>query len=441
MEKLSKLEEAMAKKLDVNPGKSLYDPDWRSKELNLDEVIKKYPGFPPLVILKADLQRRGVKVTGRAAAHIDPEKIAVNSRSNNFENEGYIPNGLLLRDGSSVITYLSSDAPEPFTRFRDPYYVDFIDGRPVITDNGRVIEEAAYWPKPDYYDKKTTKGTPMWHVLSARPQRLEINTYQNCDFWKLPGLACKYCYTGFLYNLMKDQKPEIIDFEDAAEAVGEALKQPGRWRSIQFCGGSRLDGDEALDAEVDLYIDILKRIEKYLPDRRAMVQMVATAFNPRQLRRLRDETILTGYTSDIEVLDKDVFNAICPGKAKYIGYDEWKNRLYHAVDIFGAGRITTGIVSGVELAQPFGFANEEEALEKSLAEAEDLARHGVGVCQTVYNNMAPGSMLYRQKNQPLEYNIAFAEGLDKLSRKHNIDFTFDDYRTCGNHPNTDLARI
>jgi hypothetical protein len=125
---------------------------------------------------------------------------------------------------------------------------------------------------------------------------------------------------------MKDQKPEIIDFEDAAEAVGETLKQPGRWRSIQFCGGSRLDGGETLDAEVDLYIDILKRIEKYLPERRAMVQMVTTAFNPRQLRRLRDETILTGYTSDIEVLDKDVFNAICPGKAKYIGYDEWKNR-------------------------------------------------------------------------------------------------------------------
>jgi hypothetical protein len=172
-----------------------------------------------------------------------------------------------------------------------------------------------------------------------------------------------------------------------------------------------------------------------------MVQMVATAFNERQLRRLHDETILTGYTADIEVLNEDVFNWICPGKAQYIGYQGWKDRLYKAVEIFGPGRISTGIVSGVELAQPQGFSSEEEAIEKSLSEAEDLAKHGVGICQTVYNNMAPGSALYRQKNQTLEYNIAFAKALDDLSRRYDIDFTFDDYRTCGNHPNTDLARI
>jgi hypothetical protein len=281
----------------------------------------------------------------------------------------------------------------------------------------------------------------MWHVLSARPQRLEINTYQNCDFWKTKGQFCKYCYTGFLYSLLQGEKKEFIDLEDAAEAVGEALTQPGRYRSIQFCGGSLLGGDELLDDEVNLYIDILKRLEKYLSDERAMVQMVATAYNERQIRRLHDETILTGYTSDIEVLDENVFAQVCPGKARAIGYQGWKDRLFRAADIFGAGRVTTGIVSGVELAQPFGFSSEEEALEKSLREAEDLARHGIGVCQTIYNNTVPGCALYREKSQTLEYNIRFAEELDALSRRYDLDFTFDDYRTCGNHPNTDLARI
>jgi hypothetical protein len=420
-----------------------YDPLWREKELSLRQVIGKFPDFPALVILKADLQRRGVKMTQRAADAIDPKKAAVNARNTNFENlgGGYTPNGLLLRDGSSVITYVADAAPEPFTRIRDPYYIDLEDGKPVITDNGEVIDEVSYWPKPDYADKLTSKGTPMWHVLSARPQRLEINLYHNCDFWKQQGQFCKFCYTGFLYNLLRHEKKEFIDNEDAAEAVGEALKQPGRYRSIQFCSGSLLSGDELLDDEVNLYIDILKRIERYLPGKKAMVQMVATAYNEGQLRRLHDETILTSYTSDIEVLNEDVFNRICPGKAQFIGYQGWKERLYRAQDIFGAGRVTTGIVSGVELAQPYGFTDEEEAMEKTLAEAEDLAIHGIGVCQTIYNNTVPGSALYKEKSQSLEYNIAFAKRLDEISRKHGIDFTFDDYRTCGNHPNTDLARI
>ncbi|MDR3313577.1 MAG: radical SAM protein [Oscillospiraceae bacterium] len=427
-------------KLPYNAG---HDPQWREKEPGLREVIRKYPDIPPLVILKTDLQRRGVKMTKRASAAVDTKKVAVNVRANNFENlmGGPTPVGVLLRDGSSVITYVAGAAEEPFARIRDPYYIDLsTDGKPVIVDDGEVIDEAIYWPRPDYYDKVTRKGTPMWQVLGARPQRLEINGYQNCDFWK-KGQPCRYCYLGFLCKMLRGKKNEFIDLEDAAEAVGEALKQPGRYRSIQLCNGTMLGGAELLDDEVDYYIDILHRIERYLPGHDAMVQMVATAFNERQLRRLKDETILTGYTSDIEVLDAEVFQHLCPGKANAIGYAEWKNRLFRAVDIFGAGRVTTGIVSGAEFAQPGGFTTEEEALERCLAEAEDFAKHGVGICQTVYNNTAPGCALYKQRSQTLEYNIAFLKGLDAISRRWGVGFEFDDYRTCGNHPNTDLARI
>lgn len=56
------------------------------------------------------------------------------------------------------------------------------------------------------------------------------------------------------------------------------------------------------------------------------------------------------YTADLEVLDEKMFEWICPGKAHYVGYNNWKERLYQAVDIFGRGYVNTGIVSGIELA-------------------------------------------------------------------------------------------
>jgi hypothetical protein len=268
---------------------------------------------------------------------------------------------------------------------------------------------------------------------------MDINTYQHCDFWKEAGMGCKFCFVGATYHKNKNVKKEFVDLDDVEEAVAEALRQPGRFRMIQLCSGTVLGGNELLDDEVDRYIETLKRIEKYTGGKKIMTQMVATAFNERQLRRLHDETILTSYTADIEVLNETVFNWVCPGKAKYIGYQEWKERLYKAADIFGPNAVDTGIVSGVELAEPYGFRSGDEALEKCLSEAEELAKHGVGVAQTVFHT-EPGSIFFRQKTATLDYLIAFTVGLDELRRKYRLSYYYDDYRTCGNHPNTDLTR-
>jgi hypothetical protein len=310
----------------------------------------------------------------------------------------------------------------------------------MLIDEGEAIEEVSYWPASDYSFKLTGRGTPMWQVLISRPQRMDINTYQHCDFWKEPGMGCKFCFVGATYHQNKDIKTEFVDLDDVEEAVAEALKQPGRFRMIQLCSGTVLGGEELLDDEVNRYIEMLKRIEKHTEGKKIMTQIVATAFNERQLRRLYDETILASYTADIEVLNEAVFNWVCPGKAKYIGYQGWKERLYKAADIFGPDMVDTGIVSGVELAEPYGFCSEEEALEKGISEAEDLARHGVGIAQTVFH-VEPGSIFFKQKTATLDYLIAFTKALEELRSTYKLSYYYDDYRTCGNHPNTDLNRI
>jgi hypothetical protein len=412
---------------------------WREQEPSLSEVIKKYPDIPPLIILKVDVQRRGVIMTEAAVHGLDPGREDMHYRGLNAENCGGLPNGLLLRDGTTILCNIAAIS-ERFPRFREPYTVDLINGKPVLIDEGMVIEEVSYWPASDYSRKLTSKDIPMWQVLISRPQRMDINTYQHCDFWKEPGMGCKFCFVGAMYHKTKDIKEEFIDLDNVEEAVAEALKQPGRFRMIQLCSGTVLGGDELLDDEVNRYIEMLKRIEKHTGGKKIMTQIVATAFNERQLRRLHDETILAGYTADIEVLNESVFNWVCPGKAKYIGYQGWKERLYKAVDIFGTDMVDTGIVSGVELAEPYGFRSEEDALEKCISEAEDLARHGVGIAQTVFH-VEPGSIFFKQKTATLDYLIAFTKSLEELRNKYNLSYYYDDYRTCGNHPNTDLNRM
>jgi len=417
--------------------RGLFKMDWREKELSLEEVINKHPNVSPFVILKTDLLRRGVQLSEAAQNALNPEVDAIYTRGKHGDNQAERPNGLTLRDGTTIV---GENIRTEFNGGVEPYIIDIADGKTVITDNGKVIEDVYFWPKPDYNDKVTTNGKPMWQVLAARPQRMDISLYQYCDFWNEKGGGCKYCAIAVAYNRRKYDKDKLLDIEEIAEAVEAAVLQPGRYRMIQLCSGSILSGAELLDDEVDLNIKLLQRLERIFHSKKVMSQLISTAYNERQLRRLYNETFLSSYTADIEILNEEIFNWVCPGKAKHIGYKGWRDSLFKAVDIFGPNAVDTGIVSGAELAQPNGFRTEEEALEAYLAESEYFIQHGVGIAQTIFQPSV-GTYFHNQKVASLDYLVSYAEGLDALYRKYNLEVYFDDYRTCGNHPNTDLARI
>lgn len=407
--------------------------NWRDEELSITEVIEKYPEVSPFIIIKTDAQRRGVHFTDAALKKVDPQIHQTQSRSFALEKTDLTPFSLLMRDGTSILT-----GDVRVQGAREPLIVDVVDDKIMICDEGKPLEEVFYWEKPDFYNKTTSSGKPMWHIAWARPQRIDINPNQFCQFWQTPGHGCKYCAIAATYR--KNDKPQFVNLDDIEETVQEALKQPGRYTSIFLTGGTILDGKELLDDEVNLYIDILKRIGKNFGGKRFPSQLIGTAFNKNQLQRLHDETGLMSYTADIEVLNDELFQWICPGKAARIGFQEWKERLFQAVDIFGRGYVNTGLVAGVELAKPNGFASEEEALERVLEEAEDFAKNGVSPVGCVWT-VAPGSVFFRQKTPSLEYYVRLSKGFDELRRKYDISIDMDNYRRCGNHPDTDLSRI
>jgi hypothetical protein len=53
----------------------------------------------------------------------------------------------------------------------------------------------------------------------------------------------------------------------------------------------------------------------------------------------------------------------------------------------------------------------------------------------------PGSVFRDQKNPSLEYYVRLARGLHDLRVRYGLRADFDDYRRCGNHPDSDLSRL
>ncbi len=409
----------------------------RPVEPSLDEVCAKHPDVPRLVVVKTDVQRRGVYYTDAALEQLDPERHQTTGTHIFGARDGRTaarPESLLLRDGSSIVT-----TPTPLDQ--DPYVVDFVDGRLALVDGGRPVEEVEYWPRPDFYGKTTRSGLPMRLVVSARPQRLNVFPYRHCHFWN-DDEGCLFCDIVPHLRRGKDDLgvPARLDPEDVRETIAEALKEPGRFVGLCLTAGSNTRGAAPFDEEVDYYVEILRAIGASFASPRFPSQLIGTAFTEAQLERLHRETGVMAYTADIEVLNERLFGWICPGKARWIGYQEWKRRLVAAVKIFGRGRVNTGIVAGVELARPHGFASEDEALRSVLSEAEGLATEGVSTVFIVWSPR-PASALGDQRNASLDYYVRLAKGLHGLRVKYRLPIEFDDYRHCGNHPDTDLSRL
>lgn len=414
--------------------------NWREEELSLREVIQKYPTVSPFVIIKIDVQRRGFILTPAANEKLDPDKYLTKQRSIFYEANGLTPAGLLFRDGTSVVGGSMENGGNVHNE-RDPYVIDYADGKFVLTDLGEIIEEVDFWFKPDYYDKVTSKGTPMWRVAVSRPQRVDFNPNHHCHFWDKPGNGCKYCTIGALSK--SDEKANIptrLDMEDVYETAKEILKERGHATNYCLSAGSILSGKELFDDEVDMYIEILKVIGSLYKVEKFPSQIVGSAFNLKQLERLYNETGLLSYTTDLEVLDPKLYEWICPGKTEFVGYEEWKKRLIDAVSIFGKGYVNTSTVAGVALAKPYGHKSEEESLKITLAEVEYISKHGVTVIGSVWRT-APGTIFFKQKTPSLDYYVQLFKGYDDIRRAYGLDVYFDDYRRCGNHPSTDLSRI
>ena len=70
--------------------------------------------------------------------------------------------------------------------FEDPYDIEYHQERGVflLKENGETLEEVDFVPRPAFFGKKTSRGTPMEALADVRAQKLILTAYQRCRFWE-----------------------------------------------------------------------------------------------------------------------------------------------------------------------------------------------------------------------------------------------------------------
>ena len=387
----------------------------------------------PMVILKLSMVLHGVRLTDRALDRLQAPDYCF-GKLEPFGIGGHkgaptrtMPGPILLRDATFVyINYGEA--------YEDPYVADWDPQTGVFSlwEDDQYIDEIDFVPRPAFFGKRTSSGTPMEALAVVRAQKLILTAFQKCLFWK-GGDQCHYC--AFFTN---GSSTAEVDCADVYETVREALKEPGKFSEIYLSGGSDFRGEPPFSVEIDRYIRVLQSIGRLFTGRFPS-QLMAPAYEKADVRHIYEATGLTSYCPNIEIWDRALFKTLCPGKEKWIGYDAWIRRTIDAVEVFGRGNVYTQLVAGAELARPHGFATEAEALKSNFECCEFFAKNDV-ICLTTIWRPHKSARLGLQKCPSLDYYIRLAKGFHDIRQSYGLKSVDDDYKRCGNHPDSDLER-
>jgi hypothetical protein len=397
----------------------------------LEDHFARYPDAPREVVLKTDLLRHGQWFTEAALAaaagsvvksyrlfsydFVAMEELEKGT-SRRAPEHFFILGGQYDLRPVMVQTSLSPDSP---------YVVDVVDGRLVLRNGGEILSEVRFHAAPPYYAKRTADGT-LYHEIIAFG--FFVTVFRNCQFWGREE-ECGFCDINSNARQVKRSQEftltapvKRIDYmlEVARAVAADARAYYGYDSPLSFLltGGTiknKLHGK----TEDEFYGEYVEALKWDGPRRFINLQ---TNAKPREALRRYRALGLDSHHADMEVWDRRLFEWICPGKAKRVGWDNWVRWLVDSVDVFGEGAVKPLFVAGVEMAQPHGFKTVAEAVASTTEAMEYLMSRGVIVRFNQWRR-EPSTFLVREHPQPpvpLDYYMQLLGNRYEIWKKYSL---------------------
>lgn len=388
----------------------------------LERLCGSHPDIPRSIVLKTDLLTRGVNYTDDLKA-VGPDGLSDTVRGFKFHHD-------IVSEGDSP-----AQLPWSFY-FHDQTYVKLIidldspyriltreDGRFFLHCGEQPLEEVFFPRKASWLHETLSDGSPITSVLfEIGPcHATGIVPLDYCEYFR-NGEQCRYCdwnptfelakAAGFRTKIAADTKQLVEGFETAFGRPDAAL-----------CEHAHIIVAGALwnrTKEAEVYIRTLEALRATPAGRRASFLLGTQVLDPEEARRAK-EAGFDWATWNIEIWDQKLFDVVCPGKARTVGHQRWKELLLEGVEIFGAGYLSTNFVVGPELAMPEGFDTAEEALASVVEGFDWCLRHGILPFYQFWR-CSPGSLFSEMDLPPptTEHYLRVSLAHHRLMEKYNF---------------------
>ncbi len=242
------------------------------------------------------------------------------------------------RAGEGVDIVLPGGSPvnvpcgEEFTR-DSPYVLKKAGERWLISDTTGEVEVRPV-KMPEFLSRTTGEGTPYSEIATVHGSYVLILPKKECVFFE-KKVECSYCAGGY------DERPGRTHTVDEVVEVVSAVLEEGVSEIIYLSTGFTEDDDGGIGF-LTPYIEAIKKRFNCL---------VAVEALPPKNNHWIDRTYALGADAllyNLEIFDEELFEALCPGRARFVGRKRYIEALRYAADIFPNGTVASHLIVGLE---------------------------------------------------------------------------------------------
>ena len=402
------------------------DPEVSALEL-VENLAQRYADLPIEAIVKEDLLRRGMawsKEALEAAARYKRKAYFIFSfdmvpisAMDQGENTKAPEEVRLVGGGFDFRPVIVSVRLNPAS----PYRIEAENDALILKLDGHSVAAVELQRSPAYYERTLASGKPISDIAPTIEwgYLLYLTVFRLCQYFGARE-ECRFCDINANYRQQKKAGRPYTPVKTVAEVL-EALEiiaeTDSESKAYTVTGGSitgRLEGK----SEVDFYLQYPEAIEARFPGR-WISKAVVQALPKDEVRKLRDAGVQI-YHPNYEIWDKKRFEALCAGKARYIGREEWIRRILEAATVFPPEHVIPNFVAGIELAGPGAFESVDEAIASTQEGLEFFMSHGITPRFTTWCP-EPLSVLGRdQRGAPLEYHVRLLRAYRDTHAKYRL---------------------
>jgi len=204
-----------------------------------------------------------------------------------------------------------------------------------IYREGARVATADPLERPRFYDLATADGVPYWKIALLHLDSLASTVLQTCTYW---GTSDQCAFCGIELSLQADRTIAVKRPDQLAE-VAVAAKELDQVVDVTLTTGSTAAPDRGAR-----YLGRCARAIK-----QATGLPIEGQFEPPADLGVLDEVHDDGLDSvgmHVESFDPEVLARIAPGKAR-TGIDGYFRAWERAVEVFGAGQVSTYVILGM----------------------------------------------------------------------------------------------
>jgi len=278
--------------------------------------------------LEIDLFCKGIRIDSSCALADDARAIS--------RTRAGLGSGLeVVLPGPLKDIWVNVPAEEDFAA-RSPYRLFKAGDEYRIADDRNLLDyPVRVPPEPEWYSRRTSRGTPMRRVGVLQGTYLGIYISNSCLYWhSRPSLNCKFCTTGANVGVNEVANK---DLEDVVE-VCRAAKSESGVTFIHFNSGySKRCHEEAAP-----YVRAVKE---------RVGALIGVQLMPTRDLAQYDRLIDLGadhFSFCYEFHNPEYFARYLPGKEKTLGQQPFFAALEYTARKLGKGAVSGEIIAGVE---------------------------------------------------------------------------------------------